>query len=484
GEAAPHFLDVVFQEAVRGGGPAAGIDHCYPQGVCVQAVAPVRSGGETAGYVRAATRIDDGFAGRFSALTGAEFLLLRNSRLAAGSIAAGAVSLREIDRVSRGLALLEPGAVSADRQAAEAPPPSFNVKAGEESYVFRALPMRSAGGEVLAWKLIGRASTGIVRAWRRALWTMLFITLCILPAGILVGAGTARRLTRPLRVLLEGVRRITGGDLDAAIGLSRRDEIGGIADAFNEMTRALRDRENRLREAAVELRRNQEQIIRSGKLSAIGELAAGVAHEIGNPVSAISGYAQLLRKKTAGDPRAGEYLAEIEKEADFIARIIQDLLDFSRPAPPGVESVDVHDAVETALRTASALPAFDRVEVVKEYDSVPAVTGRPEELAQVFLNLVLNAAQAMPGGGRLVVRTGRSAAGGVEITFEDEGGGIAPEIRERIFEPFFTTKPPGEGTGLGLSISYRIVEKYGGRIEVESEPGRGSVFRVALPVRY
>ncbi len=229
------------------------------------------------------------------------------------------------------------------------------------------------------------------------------------------------------------------------------------------------------------------------KLAAVGQLAAGVMHEINNPlatisvcVAAIQGrLEEVARPAAGGGTTVEEYLEIIDKEVDRCTRIVDGLLDFSRPKGKSKGPVAVNKLVEDTLFLLQHHQRFKRLTVVRELDpDAPATLGNAEQLIQVLMALMLNALDAMEQGGQLVVRTGRSRlhADEVAIEVQDTGIGIPREDQSKIFEPFYTTKPPGRGTGLGLSICYGIVEEHRGRIEVDSAPGRGSVFRVYLPV--
>jgi two-component system NtrC family sensor kinase len=244
-------------------------------------------------------------------------------------------------------------------------------------------------------------------------------------------------------------------------------------------------------EDVTESRRIQGQIMQSEKLAAIGQLAAGVMHEINNPLATISACVaaiggRLDALKAAERTRVDEYLEIIDKEVDRCTRIVDGLLDFSRPKAKAKARVVLNEVLEETLFLLKHHRKFKRLTLVRELDaSIPPITGNAEQLTQVFMALMLNALDAMQESrGKLTVRTGRNPNQSDEVVaeIEDNGVGIPREDQSKIFEPFYTTKPPGRGTGLGLSICYGIVEDHRGRIEVESQPGRGSTFRVFLPV--
>jgi two-component system, NtrC family, sensor kinase len=244
-------------------------------------------------------------------------------------------------------------------------------------------------------------------------------------------------------------------------------------------------------EDVTESRRIQGQIMQSEKLAAIGQLAAGVMHEINNPLATISACVAAIEGRigamtSAEKTAVEEYLEIIDKEVDRCTRIVDGLLDFSRPKGKSKGKVVLNSVVEETLFLLKHHQRFKRLTVVRELDSsIPATHANPEQLTQVLMALMLNAVDAMDDRrGRLTVRTGRNPnqKDEVVVEIEDNGTGISRADQAKIFEPFYTTKPPGRGTGLGLSICYGIVEDHRGRIEVDSQPGRGSIFRVFLPV--
>jgi len=227
--------------------------------------------------------------------------------------------------------------------------------------------------------------------------------------------------------------------------------------------------------------RLEEQITQNEKLTSLGLLAAGVAHEVNTPLAVISNYIQMLAKQMPeGDPRQS-IIDKIVKQTFRASEIVNNLLNFSRTGAAEVSSVDVNRVVEETLSLVAHPLKTARIQVVKELGkSLPAVHGSANKLQQVFLNLFLNARDAMPGGGMLEVRTS-AENGSVEVEIADTGAGIAREDINRIFDPFFTTKSNGRGTGLGLSVSYGIIKEHAGKIDVRSTPGKGTSFHVEFP---
>ena len=317
-------------------------------------------------------------------------------------------------------------------------------------------------------RLVDRFETTIgdiqdqVRAVERAArrWTLLFLVGApLLAAGI--GLSIYRSVARPVARLREGAARWAAGDLDARVEIATQDEFGALAGQFNAMTRSLQD--------------HQGQLIQSEKLAGIGRLAAGVAHEINNPLAVILGYVRILRRKADGELAAD--LGVVEDEAVRAQVIVEGLLDLSRPLAISPEPVDLAALcreVVTRLDETGRL-AGARVEVAGQAQ----VEGHPQKLRQVVLNLVKNAAEAAGAGGRVGIDLSAPAGGGATLAVTDSGPGLTPEAQGKLFEPFFTTKPAG--TGLGLAVSLGIVQAHGGTLEAESPPGGGARFTVRLP---
>lgn len=242
-------------------------------------------------------------------------------------------------------------------------------------------------------------------------------------------------------------------------------------------------------EDVTEAKRSQAQVLQGEKLAAIGQLAAGVMHEINNPLATIAACVAAMEGRLGGMPPAEnglhEYLKIIDKEVDRCTQIVSGLLDFSRPKGKAKQAVELNAVVEDALFLLKHHKRFPQLIVTRELDPrLPSVLGNPAQLVQVLMALMLNAVDAMEAGGRLTLRTGRSRVrpDDIHVEVEDTGVGIPRSEQSKIFEPFFTTKSPGQGTGLGLSICYGIVQEHRGRIEVESQPGQGATFRVVLPI--
>jgi signal transduction histidine kinase len=321
---------------------------------------------------------------------------------------------------------------------------------------------------------------------------LLAMSALALGTGLLVSWLIARGLARPISELTRAMDVVGAGKLDHPIEVTSRDEIGQLARAFAQMTEHLRQsradllRLNAELEAKIgQLERTQAQLIQSERLASIGETAAAVAHGLRNPLASLRATAQLALRRP-GSPESREHLTLIIQEVDRLDRRITHLLNLSRPAPfhPIVESVT--GLVERLMPTFSELLRERGVELQLDLAPVPAdVRVDPIQLEQALVEIVANALDAMPDGGRLRVGVRAEgappgAAGGeVVVEVADTGGGIAEQILPSVCEPFFTTRP--EGTGLGLAIVKRYVEQNGGRLEIESRRGAGTVVRLRLP---
>ncbi|ABS24896.1 sensor histidine kinase [Anaeromyxobacter sp. Fw109-5] len=320
-------------------------------------------------------------------------------------------------------------------------------------------------------------------------------------AGVALGAALLfRAVARPVDRIVSAAERLGAGARADALPLlappgdaaTERRGAAGAAVAFERLAGALSEERSRLAEKVSELERAngalleaRESLVRAERLATAGQLASGIAHEVGNPLGAITGYAELARSRLRdGSPpalaQAAEFAERIAAETARIDRIVRDLLDLARPSAPVVRPIDVRGPLEAALRLARAQPRFRAVEVTEDLPAaLPRALADEQRLAQVLLNLLLNAGDAMGGAGAARVRA-RAAGGFVELAVEDAGPGFDTADLSRVFEPFFTTKGAGQGTGLGLAICRSIVEALGGDIRAENAPGGGARVVVRL----
>jgi signal transduction histidine kinase len=321
------------------------------------------------------------------------------------------------------------------------------------------------------------------------------IALIVLVTTIVVGALSARFVSRPITKLLTGIDDVAKGDLSHVILSERDDEIGQIATRFNDMTFSLRESRAETQRQNDEKLALEQRLGQTEKLATIGQLAAEIAHEVGTPLNVIAGRARSMQRK-AKDPEAVEKNAEIVAEQTArITRIIQRLLDFTRRkvGTTGKVEVNINELALTTMELLSSQFSSAKVKTrLERAEGLPRVAGDSDRLQQVMINLLLNAVQAMPEGGALTLetrsvrRTRPGLEGGADQAFvafsvRDNGVGIAAEIKDKIFDPFYTTKEGQGGTGLGLAVVSGIVKEHDGWIDVEDAEGGGTVFRVYLP---
>ena len=242
-----------------------------------------------------------------------------------------------------------------------------------------------------------------------------------------------------------------------------------------------------LSQSLQKLQESQEQLIQAEKLSSLGQLAASIAHEVNNPLSGVLVYTQLLAKKMKGDSLSKEialdYLSKMEAELNRSTKLISNLLDFARQSPPAFQQINIDEVVNRSFDLAAHTAKMQQIEVIRELaPALPDITGDFDQLQQVCTNLILNAIQAMPGGGKLTLRTSIDKDY-EKIEVSDTGYGISPENMRKLFTPFFTTKQAVKGVGLGLAVSYGIIQRHHGRIEVQSKEKEGTTFIVYLPLK-
>jgi signal transduction histidine kinase len=309
-------------------------------------------------------------------------------------------------------------------------------------------------------------------AWRKYL---VFSVISALVPNLLLVLLIVRTISRPLQRVTVAALRVTAGEYGTEIDMRKsNDEIGLLAESFNEMSRKMAD-------DIEKLQKLNEQLIRTEKLVAMGTLAAGVAHEVNNPLASISSLIQMLQRRENLDAETKEKLKLISTQITRITQVTRDMMDFARVRPAAKSAVDIKTVLETSLRLASFDKAFQNLNLKTDFaGNLPKVFADGDQLEQVFLNLLLNARDAMPAGGELSIKT-FPTDGSIAVKIADSGVGIDEENLKKIFDPFFSTKPTGEGTGLGLAVCYGIVTAHNGKIEVESNGGGGTSFLITLP---
>lgn len=316
--------------------------------------------------------------------------------------------------------------------------------------------------------------------------------LLLLLIGILITFMTQRLVDRPVQRLVQHTAQVSAGNMDARIPVTTADELGDLAEAINDMTGSLAKAqeelkewagslENKVEERSQKIKLMQTQLNRSEKLASLGNLVAGIAHEINNPLSGILLYASIVDNDKRLDPRLKPDLERVIAECRRCADIVKQLLEFSREALPHKEAVSLNKLLDKVIGLLQHQPSFHDITIERSYDpDLRDVFVDSNQMQQVFVNLFINASHAMPKGGQIDISTSRPDNGGfAQVEIRDSGCGISEEDLQRIFDPFFTTKT--EGTGLGLSISYGFVENNAGTIEVTSTVGVGTTFTIQLP---
>ncbi len=323
---------------------------------------------------------------------------------------------------------------------------------------------------------------------------LLAVTALLLLGAIGVVYWWTRSTVAPLRKLTRGAQAIAEGDLTVRVPVNRFDEVGRLASTFNLLAESLQHTLQDKDQALAETRRlyrnlkvARAQLGRAERLSAVGMLAAGVSHELNNPLGIILSTAGNLREALGAAHPSAEDVAIIEAETKRCRAIIQGLLNFAASGESHPLEIDINNLLRETFTLAVRDERAHALSVSWQLDSsLPKLWVDPRQMQQVFLNLLMNAADAMGGSGEVTIRTAESIEGGrrkVQVAFTDRGCGIGPADLEHVFDPFYTTKKGGAGYGLGLAVSYGIIASHGGDVTVASELGHGTTFTITLPLR-
>jgi two-component system NtrC family sensor kinase len=345
-------------------------------------------------------------------------------------------------------------------------------------YISAYEPIKDISGDIIGVLSVGMLESKFTDMRWRALWAFMGISLGGGALAAVICLFLARTLASPVKTLAVAAERFAKGNLKQRVKPDESTrEIGMLGRAFNSMASSIEERDEQLRQRA------QEEITKSGRLAMIGQLAAGVAHEINNPLGGILLFSNLLLGKAASEGVERENLERIAREAERCRKIVQGLLEFSRQREPEAKAVNIRDVVEKAIALLGNQALFHNIVIVRAFQpDLPAVCVDASQMQQVFVNIMMNAADAMNGKGDLRISAkGDRRAERVDVSFTDSGCGIPEEALEHLFEPFFTTKEVGHGTGLGLSISHGIVERHGGSMKINSKVGQGTTVTVSLP---
>lgn len=344
-------------------------------------------------------------------------------------------------------------------------------------YITAYEPIRDIQNKIIGVLYVGMLEQKYTDLERETIVLLLSITLVGILLAMLLSFVLSRTISQSINKLAFASREIARGNLDTQVTIKSNDELRELAEAFNFMTSALKKRDEQVREFTT------KKIMESERLAMIGQLSANVAHEINNPLQGIVAYSHLLLEKVPPDDAIRPFVFKITNQANRCTEIIRGMLDFARQRKPQKQRTAVDGLLLECISLVENQALFQNVRIVKDFASLPQVVVDPSQIQQVFMNMIMNAAEALDGNGQLTLGT-RSypSESAIEVSFSDTGHGISEENIERIFDPFFTTKDVGHGTGLGLAISYGIVKEHKGSISVESTIGKGTTFRVRLPV--
>lgn len=355
-------------------------------------------------------------------------------------------------------------------------------------------PIRNIEGKIIGMLYVGMLEAPYIDLRKRVIFIFLGIAFFTVILLSVIAYFTANNITKPIKELVFATRKIADGDLSFRVQIKSQDEIGVLADSFNKMTESLVKAEGKLKqwgktlelkvkERTKELEAAQKQLLQSEKLASLGKMAAGVAHEINNPLTAILTFSKLLLGDLdKNDPRC-EDLQTIVDETLRCRDIVRGLLDFSRETKSKKQWTDINSVIEETLFLLQHQAIFHDIKIEKNLaDSLPRINLDRSQIKQVFMNMFLNAAEAMAEKGILTVTT-LSKDKSVIVKIKDTGCGIPEKNISKLFDPFFSTKKVGKGTGLGLSVSYGIVKAHNGSIDVESKVGEGTEFTIKFPIQ-
>ena len=362
-------------------------------------------------------------------------------------------------------------------------------------YITAYEPIRNLGGERIGMLSVGHLERPYTAVRDKVTAIFAAIALFCFLLIVVVTYFLTRSLMRPLEEMVSVSQDIAAGDLSQRASVTDQSEFGLLAGSFNDMLDRISEMksqleqwgktlEHKVEERTQQLITVQTQAARQQRLASVGQLAAGVAHEINNPLGGILTFASLMLEELPADSSYREDMEEIVRQAVRCRKIVAELLEFSRQREAQMASADINEVVSRTLALLEKQALFHNINVIRDFDPEMPVTVMDEsQMQQVFMNIILNAVHAMNQRGDLTIETGHDdGKQHVFVRITDTGCGIPQENREAIFDPFFTTKDPGKGTGLGLAVAARIVQAHGGRTDVESEVGQGTSFIVFLPI--
>ena len=420
--------------------------------------------------------VENSTAQEFERLTQSELVLLSDGRVVASTLRNPALAATLPERFAR-MTSRQTGADGTDTQ---------EIMLGDEHYLCLAGWLGTGNGPNRLGYLILSTYEKPLQTLRSTQRMIFYVSLMAILFGSAVVWFLINRVTRPLRELRDSAEAVGRGDFTRRVPVRGLDECGELATVFNQMTENLQQSRAQLEKTVETLKTTQAQLVQSEKLSAVGEFVAGVAHELNNPLTAVTGFSELLKHDSV-DANHRRHLDMIFKAAQRCQKIVQSLLSFARRHQPERKPVSLNSLVEAVLEIVSYPLRTSNIEVVTRLDPhLPVALADTHQIQQVLLNIVNNARQAIEAhqpSGRIKIMT-EACDPNVRVIIQDNGPGIPEENMRRIFDPFFTTKEVGKGTGLGLSLCYGIIKEHGGSILPVSRPGEGATFIIELPVAH
>lgn len=369
------------------------------------------------------------------------------------------------------------------------------------SYIFHSLTWKlifTIGSMMVIWGVLFTYLFIVNNPNIKTIEVLIYGVSFVIVISVALGLILYNFVTKPIGKLVFAMQKLAQGDMDHRITLNNKDEIGILANSFNSMSEELKIYKNKMEnwtkeleqeveKKAAEIIKAQEQLINAEKLASLGRMVASVVHEMNSPLTGIITFSHLVLNRMPEERTEDiEDLKIIISQAERCSKIVSGLLGFSRKTVFEMKKTNLNSIIENTLIIIKNQMKFHNIEFILMLDpNLPEITIDPNQIQQVFMNLLINASDAMEGKGKIIITTRKILFDDhdyIEILFEDTGPGISDDIRSRVFEPFFTTKPAGKGTGLGLSVSYGIIKKHKGTIDLISDVGRGAKFSIKLPI--
>ncbi len=363
-------------------------------------------------------------------------------------------------------------------------------------YITAYEPIRDIAGKIVGILYVGMLEAPYIDLSNKVVYSFFGIGVLGVLLVLLLSFFITTGIIRPMREMVWATRKIAEGNLSIELPISSRDEIGQLAESFNHMLVRLKQArqeledygktlEEKVERRSQQLKKIQAQLMQSEKLASLGRLASGVAHEINSPLTGILTFAHLLMRKLKDNPELQKELELIVRETTRVSIIVRGLLDFARESKPQKRPCNINELILHILSLVERQSVFQNIRIMKNLnEQIPMILLDANQIQQVFMNILLNAADAMPAGGSLNIATTLAPGESfIQVKFTDTGCGIPEKNLDRIFDPFFTTKADKKGTGLGLAVSYGIIDRHRGQIEVQSEEGKGTTFTIKLPLQ-